>query len=184
MPTGQTAIIVPVPEADPLVGAWRDRFDKHAAQGVPAHITLLSPFVAPEQLDAILPRLPALLAGAPAHYTLSRLRPWPGLAVLVPQPLDWFLAASRALCAHTGLRPYGGKHGDAIQPHLTVAYGDPDPQVERARFEAIAADLDPRLPLRCALDQAWLMQLDGARWVRRHVVPLRGPTSAAGRSPS
>lgn len=170
MPTGLTAVVVPVPEADPLVGPWRDRFDKHAAMGVPAHITLLSPFLPPDQLDAARPQLQALLGAAPGQYSLSQLQPWPGLAVLEPRPLTWFLDASRALCRRWGLLPYGGKHGDTVQPHLTVAYGDPDPAVEARRFAEIAADLDPRLPLPCTLRELWVLEREGERWLRRQVL--------------
>ena len=42
-----SAVVVEVPEAEPLVGAWRLRFDPVAALGMPAHVTLLYPFVAP-----------------------------------------------------------------------------------------------------------------------------------------
>lgn len=173
MPTGQTALVVPVPEADPLVGPWRERHDKHAAMGVPAHITLLSPFLPPEAARAALAEVAALLAPAPETYTLAPLTRWPGLAVLEPLPADWFRTASQALCTRYGLRPYEGRHGDIISPHLTVAYGDPDPSIEAARFDAIAAALDPHLPLRCVLREAWLLERQGDRWRRVAVLPLR-----------
>ena len=37
----ESALIIAVPEAEPLVKAWRERFDYSAGVGVPAHITLL-----------------------------------------------------------------------------------------------------------------------------------------------
>lgn len=178
MPSGLTAVVVPVPQADPLVGPWRERFDKHAAMGVPAHITLLSPFLEPAELPAALPLLQDLLEAAPERFDLSRLRPWPGLAVLEPQPDSWFRAASQALCRRWGLWPYGGKHGDAVHPHLTVAYGDPDPRVEQARFAEIAAAVDPVLPLSCTLDRLWVLRRQGERWrvyqeLQRPAIPCR-----------
>lgn len=173
MPTGQTAIIVPIPEAEALVGPWRARFDKHAAQGVPAHITLISPFVAPDALDQALPRAWELLAGEPPDFSL-RFQAWPGLAVLVPEPEAWFRERSEALCRAFGLLPYGGKHGAEVRPHLTVAYGDPDPQVEADRFAAIAADLGPRLPLRARAHELRLLQACDTGWQVRATLPL-GP---------
>jgi len=44
-PVRQTALIAPVPEAEACVGAWQARFDRSAALGVPAHITVLHPFI-------------------------------------------------------------------------------------------------------------------------------------------
>ena len=46
----ESALIIAVPEAEPLVKALRERFDWSAAQGVPAHITILYPFIPPEKL--------------------------------------------------------------------------------------------------------------------------------------
>jgi hypothetical protein len=34
-----------VPAAEPVVSTWRERFDGSAAQGMPAHITALYPFL-------------------------------------------------------------------------------------------------------------------------------------------
>ena len=49
----RSALIVNVPEADPVVGEWRERYD-NARLGIPAHITLLFPFVPSEELDGTL----------------------------------------------------------------------------------------------------------------------------------
>src|SRR5690349_20634700 len=43
----ESTIIVPVPEAEPLFGVLRGNHDRVAAAGVPAHITLLYPFLPP-----------------------------------------------------------------------------------------------------------------------------------------
>ena len=40
-----TALIVPVPEGDPLVAEHRAAHDPSAALGVPAHITVLFPWI-------------------------------------------------------------------------------------------------------------------------------------------
>ena len=45
----ESALVVLVPEADPLVGPFRSFFDPSAALGVPAHVTLLYPFVEPAE---------------------------------------------------------------------------------------------------------------------------------------
>ena len=43
----ETALIVEVSEAEEAVHEWRARHDSVAARGVPAHVTVLFPFVAP-----------------------------------------------------------------------------------------------------------------------------------------
>ena len=48
--TGRSAIVVPVPDAEPAVGTWRARYDSSAAFGMPAHITVLYPFLPEDRL--------------------------------------------------------------------------------------------------------------------------------------
>jgi hypothetical protein len=43
----ETAVIAAVPAAEPLVSEHRQQLDVAAACGVPAHVTVLYPFVAP-----------------------------------------------------------------------------------------------------------------------------------------
>jgi hypothetical protein len=59
----QSAVLVPVPEAEPAVSRHRARLDRAAAWGVPAHATILYPFVTP---PAITAATMAALAGAVA----------------------------------------------------------------------------------------------------------------------
>ena len=47
----QTALIITVPEAEQLVGEYRDRYDPSAMFGVPAHLSLLYPFAKHEALN-------------------------------------------------------------------------------------------------------------------------------------
>lgn len=165
MPTGQTALILPVPEADPVVQTWRARFDKHAAQGVPAHITLLTPFLPLAAARAALPQLRSILGGQPPRFSLRVMTRWDGLAVLCPEPSAWFSRVSQSLCRRWGLLPYGGKHGDSAEPHLTVAYGAEVPAITRARFDAIEQDISRHLPLSCVGRQVQLLAHDGRGWV-------------------
>ena len=45
-----SAVIVPVPEAEPVVGEFRASMDTAARWGVPAHVTVIYPFLAPDRL--------------------------------------------------------------------------------------------------------------------------------------
>src|SRR4051812_2432915 len=49
--SGESALVVLVPEAEAVVKPFRDRYDPSAAAGMPAHITALFPFRAPDDID-------------------------------------------------------------------------------------------------------------------------------------
>ena len=53
-PYWETALLVPVPAAEPSVGKHRARLDEAARDGVPAHITVLYPFLPPAGIDETL----------------------------------------------------------------------------------------------------------------------------------
>lgn len=57
----QSAVLVAVPEAERVVSSYRSRLDGAAALGVPAHVTVLFPFVPP---TAITSSVVGVLAGA------------------------------------------------------------------------------------------------------------------------
>ena len=83
----RTALVVVVPEAEPLVGEWRERYD-NASLGIPAHVTLLFPFVSTEVVDdALLEELRALFATQPSFsFSLPRVARFPDVAWLAPVP--------------------------------------------------------------------------------------------------
>jgi 2'-5' RNA ligase len=155
------AIIVPVPEAEPLVGAWRHQYDPSAPRGVPAHVTLLFPFLAAAEVGADgLAFLDDLFARTtPVEARLVEVREFPGVLYLAPEPADWFVALTQALSVRFGLLPYGGVH-ERVIPHLTIAQGaDPTVLVE------ITAQVGPRLPIGFAASEVWLMeQRDQGHW--------------------
>ena len=74
----ESAVLVPVPEAERAVGGHRDRLDRAAAWGVPAHVTVLYPFVAPPAITAtVIAGLAdavgtATAAAAPERYQTAR----------------------------------------------------------------------------------------------------------------
>lgn len=59
----QSAFVVTVPEAESLVAPLRERFDASAALGVPAHITVLFPFMSADDIT------PSVLADAQASLS-------------------------------------------------------------------------------------------------------------------
>jgi hypothetical protein len=159
-----------VPEAEPVVGAWRERYDAAARTGVPAHITLLYPFLPPERIDAgTISGLAALFAtAAPMRFELAEARRFPGILYLAPVPdAPMRELTLRIWDLHPEAPPYGGAYPE-VTPHLTVAQV-PDPAV----LDEVEADVAPALPVRAGVREAWLMlQGPDERWRVGHRFPL------------
>jgi 2'-5' RNA ligase len=150
---GEGAIIVPV-EVPVPVRRLRDRMDPSAAQGVPAHVTLIYPFLPPAELnDEVRATLAAIVASEPAFpFTLTRVGRWPELVYLVPEPDEPFRRLiARLNEAFPDYPPYGGRH-ESVVPHLTVAQ-DPRPEYLAAAEHALPA----LLPVRDVAREAWLI---------------------------
>jgi 2'-5' RNA ligase superfamily len=152
----ESAVIVAVPEAEEAVGPYRAALDRYASWGVPAHVTLLYPFVSPPKIDdGVIRALADVLRTVPAfRITLSRIA-WFGDSVvwLAPEPNQPFQMLTNALVARfPGHPPYGGGHVEVI-PHLTIGQGAP---VEALR--AAAAAVEPQLPIDAYIRSALLIQ--------------------------
>ena len=80
--------MIRVPEAEPLVGEWRRRFDPSAVLGIPAHITVVYPFVPGEEVDAgIRAELRGLFAEvSPCRFELRAPARFPSVLYLDPEP--------------------------------------------------------------------------------------------------
>lgn len=145
----ESALIVAVPEAEPAVAALRAAYDPAASWGVPAHITVLYPFLPPERIDPrVLAAVRETVAAVPAFdLVLARTRRFGDQVLwLAPEP-D---APLRALTAAVWARfpqapPYGGQFAEVV-PHLTVTDGQP-PEVMAAADEQVRPWLPIRAPV-------------------------------------
>jgi 2'-5' RNA ligase len=168
--------VVPVPAVEPLVSTWRQRFDGSAAEGMPAHITVLYPFLHNSRLtNSVLANLVGLCAQAPVlDVEFRRTGRFPAVLYLDPEPaegLRWLTASIVEQWPEAP--PYGGTFDDVI-PHLTVARG-----VDDAVLASIEGDLVRALPVRTRLTEARLYVFDGERWQARARLPFRGGRSSA-----
>jgi hypothetical protein len=150
-----SALLVAVPEAEPAVREHRARLDSSARDGVPAHLTVLYPFLPPASIDdAVLASLRQLFAGfAPFGVTLDRVS-WFGTDVvwLAPRDAAPFRALTgAAFAAFPGCPPYGGAYADVI-PHLT--FGD---QGDLADRRAAARAVSRLLPVAARVTEVTLM---------------------------
>jgi 2'-5' RNA ligase len=154
-PGWESALLVPVPAAEPAVGQHRARLDGAARDGVPAHITVLYPFLPPAGLDkTLLATLGRLFAGHAAfQFTLDKVG-WFGEDVLWLGPRDptsFTALTGLAFAAFPSCPPYGGRHTEVI-PHLTIGHLA-GPQALGAAAESVR----PCLPIEAVATEVILM---------------------------
>jgi hypothetical protein len=143
---GESALVVVVPEAEPLVGHLRARLDPAARIGVPAHVTVLYPFIPPEAItNSDIQRVARLVRRAAAfRFRLAAAKCFPDVLYLEPEPAQPFVALTEAVVHEfPQYPPYQGRHASVI-PHLTVAHG-PEPELRALRAQLAG---DPRLQVR------------------------------------
>jgi 2'-5' RNA ligase len=119
---GQTALVILVPEAEAVVGGWRERYDPASAE-IPPHVTVFYPFFESQSVNEEVDRgLEEIFKAIPAfELTFAGLCGLPGVLYLAPEPGE----AIERLIASVGqrfpeLEPYGGAFDEVI-PHLTIA---------------------------------------------------------------
>ena len=173
-PGPRSALIVEVPAAEPAVARHRERLDSSAPLGVPAHITVLYPFLPPGAIGPpVLGELERLFAAAGRfRFRLGRTA-WFGPEVLwlAPDPPGRFTTLTgRAVRAFPGFPPYEGRF-EVVVPHLTVGDGHPVSELRAAEASVRAC-----LPIDAEAAAVTLMTraAAGARWVRTAVFPLAG----------
>jgi 2'-5' RNA ligase len=172
---GESAVAVPVPAAEPVISTWRAQFDPSAAEGMPAHITALYPFVPADRLTfAVAQQLRDLCAAVPVlDVEFRHTGRFPEVLYLDPEPAGHLRELTAAIAERwPEAPPYSGMV-DEVVPHLTVARG-----VFGSVFDEIEADVARRLPLRTRLAEAGLYVFERERWRRRLRLPFRGSGSA------
>jgi len=172
-----SAFAVKVPAAEPLVGDLRRRYDATVALDVPAHITVLVPFMDPALItDDVIDRARRVLERTPSFaFTLGKVGRFPETAYLAPEPAAPFIAMTLALVdAFPGFPPYGGEHAGVI-PHLSVAHGDAR-HAEQAAIELQARLLASGAVLaRCT--EVTLIENSSGRWKDLHTFRLPQATT-------
>ena len=175
----QTAVVVHVVAADPVVDVHRQRLDRAASWGVPAHVTVLHPFLPPDAVDEVaLAALAAAVRTVPAFECSFATTRWFARDVvwLQPEPGEPFRRLTRAVwTAFPDHPPYAGAHDDLV-PHLTIGersvaegHGDGVAALERAE-----AAVHALLPLRQRIDHALLIAGSPTprSWRTVHRLPL------------
>lgn len=151
----ESALLLPVPAAESAVGEHRARLDGAARDGIPAHITVLYPFLPPGQITArLLTVLGELFAGVSAFgFTLDRIG-WFGddIVWLGPcSPVPFVALTDLVFAEFPGCPPYGGQFSEVV-PHLTIGY------LGTLRdLRAAANSVRPHLPIQAEATRVVLM---------------------------
>jgi 2'-5' RNA ligase len=169
----EAALVVPIPEVEPLVAPFRLKYDPSAALGVPAHITINYPFLPGIDPDEDIYReLKELFANTEAfQFTFSQFSRFPDVLYLAPEPDAPFkqlinLVADR----FPESPPYEGEF-DEIIPHLTIAQSK-DEEVLKSVERELAILARGYLPLTVQATQVWLMANRAGKWQQSGSYPL------------
>lgn len=168
----ESAIIMPVAEVEPIVSQLRLQYDKSAALGVPAHITLLFPFYPSQKAEGQLEKLAEFFNSIPSfEFSFVEVRRFPRAAYLHPDQTERFIGIiNRLVQKWPDCKPYGGAFPDVV-PHLTVA-----DQVNVDVLNTVQASIRDRLPIPCFAAEAWLLFSDDRGfWSRRERFRLGVP---------
>ena len=167
--SGRSGVIVRIRLPAPLE-SLRVRHDPMAPAGVPAHVTLLFPFLATEELTPAVRRRLARVASEvhPFWVRFVRTRRFPGVLWLAPEPTGPFVdLTERLAAAFPDHPPYEGAHADIV-PHLTIAFGE-EAVLDRLERKAARAGM----PFRRRVDTIEVIAEDGTgRWHARWRLPL------------
>jgi len=171
----QSVLVIPVPEAEPLVAPFRNRYDSSAADAMPAHITINAPLLPGVKIDSgIIKTLARKFSDHQSFdFSLTAINRFPGVLYLEPDPDRPFRDLIEAVVKEFPQSPpYEGKFGD-VPPHLTVAVAvDKDTLDEIDRQFAVACA--GKLPIRASAREVWLMDNRDIRWIRRVSFRLAG----------
>ncbi|MGW4227555.1 2'-5' RNA ligase family protein [Streptomyces bauhiniae] len=166
---GQTGLIVRVPEAESLVRMWRDRLDPSARAGVPAHVTVLFPFLDAGRIDEGVHAAIGEVLGRHESFDgrFGRCGRFPGVLYLDPEPDTGFRRLTEAIAERWPEHPpFGGQFDDVVL-HLTVAQGQEETVLQKAEAALLSG-----LPVVARVSAVDLLVYDGARWRQRASFPL------------
>ena len=143
--------------------------DFAAGVGVPAHVTLLFPFMPAEALTRPVRRALAGIAASvePFDVRFAAVGRFPGIVYLVPEPGRRFTTLTDAIVARfPAYQPYEGAFDEVI-PHLTLV------ESASAPLDEIADEAQRHLPFtrRVAVMEV-LVEGPDARWRGHWRIPL------------
>ncbi|HUQ44290.1 MAG TPA: 2'-5' RNA ligase family protein [Candidatus Limnocylindria bacterium] len=149
-----------------------------AAAAVPAHLTLLYPFVEPERLDRAVRELLANVAATiePFDYRLTGPARFPDTVYVAVEPNERFVALQAAFgLAFPAFPIYGPDWAFEFVPHVSVAEGSA--VIDPVTLEGAAWRSLPQVRRAARIDV--IVRDAGGRWRTRWRIPLGRPGRSA-----
>jgi 2'-5' RNA ligase len=168
-----SAVVVRVPLPARLAGLRAQR-DWAASVGVPAHVTVLFPFVPAVRLVPAVRRELAAIGRTvePFEVRFEQVGRFPGVVYLAPEPAATFSALTAAVHARfPDFPPYEGVF-EVVLPHLTITEPNED-EPDEAALDAIAGAAARELPFGARVSRLEvLVEGDDGRWRGRWRISL------------
>ncbi|GAB2755429.1 2'-5' RNA ligase family protein [Salinifilum aidingensis] len=158
---GRTGLVLPVPEADPVLTTVRQGFPGALLRENPAHISLLYPFLDAAAVDErTVDALDGIVrAQGTASLTLAECRREEDGFVYLPADSTEVAALADAVRTRwPDVAPHEGR-GGVTAPHVTVASG-----VAEETATQIQTTVTGVLPVLAVLEEVWLVVFTGGQW--------------------
>ncbi len=155
VPKEFTAIVILAPhEVQVALAPYRLKYGFEGAVRVPAHISLILPFVQLDELPQAEKKLRKICKTvAPFDITLKSYQNFPYAIFLVPQhPQPIIHLFEKIYAAFPDYPPYAGAYGNQLAPHMTIAEFK---TVEER--EAVQAQLPPWKPMTFRTDRIHIL---------------------------
>jgi hypothetical protein len=164
---GTTALVIEVPAAEVLLDVARRVNPLLVRPGLPAHVTVLYPFLpASELTDDVDDTVRAIAARTPVtDVRLSEVISAPGFVAMAVPALQ--AVADAAYAEWPEVEPYGGRFGPKPPVHLTVAMGGTEDELAQ-----VAAQTREALPVQDRPTAVHLVVLTEQGWQLRLSAPL------------
>lgn len=173
-PSGESALVIHVPEAEVLVGSYRIKYDHAASLGVPAHITLLWPFIPPPLIsNKDLQTLTDLFSQQSAfELALTEIQRFPDVLYLAPTPKTKIVDLIQNIARmFPNYPPYGGQFKEVI-PHLTIAQSG-DSELLDKLTEEIKPEAAKALPIKKQISEISLLEQTNGFWHKTKTFPMQ-----------
>lgn len=174
----ESVLILEVPEAQPLVESLRAPLQGAAASGMPAHITLLYPFLPSAAIDdAMLDRLRALCGLVECFsFQLCHFGRFDDRVLyLAPTPAEPFVGLATKLRLAFPSDPTNCEASREYVAHLTIARRSSPELLDQLERAAVSS-----LPLTCTATRVTVMTRQPVEdgWTRAYEFALAQPTSS------
>ena len=167
----RTGLVLLTPALEDVVDRWRRQYDPVRAYGMPAHVTVLYPWLPYDVISSDdRAGLVALCASTSTiEMTFTQFGTFAETLWLDPQPSRPIIELINRIAARwPDYPPFAGEFADVV-PHMTLA-----DRCDPASVTDVIADVEPQLPVVERVPALTLMRLVDNRWIAEAEFPFRG----------